>query len=48
MGALSQVGQNIANTDTQSLLNVGNQQQALQQRGYDTAMANANLARTHA
>jgi hypothetical protein len=46
MGALSQIGQNIANTDTQSLLNVGNQQQALQQRGYDTAMANANLART--
>jgi len=46
MGALSQIGQNLANTDTQSLLNVGNQQQALQQKGYDTALANANLART--
>lgn len=46
MGALSQVGQNLANTDTQSLLNIGNQQQALQQKGYDTALANANLART--
>lgn len=46
MGALSQIGQNIANTDTQSLLNIGNQQQALQQKGYDTAFANANLART--
>lgn len=46
MGALSQVQQGLQNTDTQSLLNVGNQQQALQQKGYDTALANANLART--
>lgn len=46
MGALSQVQQGLRNTDTQSLLNVGNQQQALQQKGYDTALANANLART--
>lgn len=46
MGALSQVGQGIQNTNTQSLLNVGNQQQALQQKGYDVALSNANLART--
>jgi len=46
IGALSQVGQTLQNTDTQSLLNIGNQQQALQQKGYDTALANANLART--
>lgn len=45
MGALSQVQQGLQNTDTQSLLNVGNQQQALQQKGYDTNLANANSAR---
>ena len=46
MGALSQLQQGIQNTDIQSLLNIGNQQQALQQKGYDTALANANFART--
>lgn len=46
MGALSQVQQGLRNTDTQSLLNIGNQQQALQQKGYDTNFMNANLART--
>ncbi len=45
-GALTQTAQGVQNTNTQSLLNVGNQQQALQQRGYDTALSNANLART--
>ncbi len=46
MGALSQMQQTAQNTDVQSLLNIGNQQQALQQKAYDTAFANANLART--
>lgn len=46
MGALSQVQQTAQNTDAQSLLNIGNQQQALQQKVYDTSLANANLART--
>ena len=46
MGALSQVSQNLQNNNTQSLLNIGNQQQALQQKGYDTALSNANLTRT--
>jgi len=46
IGALSQLGQTMQNTDTQSLLNVGNQQQALQQKALDTALSNANLART--
>lgn len=46
LGALSQMSQNAQNTDTQSLLNIGNQQQALQQKGYDTALANANFGRT--
>lgn len=45
-GALAQTYQTLGNTDAQSLLNVGNQEQALQQKGYDTALANANAART--
>lgn len=46
IGALGQSQQAASNLDTQSLLNIGNQQQALQQKVYDTALANANLART--
>lgn len=46
MGALTHIAQGVQNTNTQSLLNIGNQQQALQQKGYDTALGNANLART--
>lgn len=46
MGALAQTYQSLKNTDNQSLLNIGNQQQTLQQKGYDTAYANANAART--
>lgn len=46
MGALAQQYQALGNTDAQSLLNIGNQQQKLQQTGYDTALSNANLART--
>ena len=46
MGALTHTAQGVQNTNTQSLLNIGNQQQALQQKGYDTALGNANLART--
>lgn len=46
MGALAKTYQDLNNTDAQSLLNIGNQQQTLQQKGYDAAYANANFART--
>ena len=45
-GALAKTYQGLTNTDTQNLLGVGNQEQKLQQTGYDTALANANAART--
>ena len=45
-GALAQSYQTLGNTDTQSLLNIGKQQQDLQQKGYDTAYQNAMAART--
>lgn len=45
-GALSRTYQGLAATDAQNLLGVGTQQQQLQQKGYDTALANANAART--
>jgi hypothetical protein len=34
------------NTDIDRLMGIGNKQQTLQQTGYDTALSNANLART--
>src|ERR1035437_4927565 len=46
LGALAQSYQTLNNTDNTSLLNIGNQQQNLQQTGLDTAFNNANLART--
>jgi hypothetical protein len=46
IGALGQSYQTMANTDTQGLLNIGNQQQQLQQGGLTTAYNNAMLART--
>ena len=45
MGALGQSYQTMNNTDAQSLLNIGNQQQTLQQGGLTTAYQNAMLAR---
>jgi hypothetical protein len=45
-GALTQTAQNMGNTDNSNLLASGNQQQALQQKGYDTVTANANTALT--
>lgn len=45
-GALTQTAQNMGNTDNANLLASGNQQQALQQKGYDTATSNANTALT--
>lgn len=45
-GALAQTYQGMTTADNQSLLNIGNQQQKLQQTGYDTALTNANAART--
>ena len=45
-GALSQMYQTQAQTDVNNLMGVGNAQQALQQKGLDTAFSNANLART--
>lgn len=45
-GALSQTLQSQGNTDNQSLLNIGNQQQTLQQTGLNTDYANAQAART--
>ena len=46
LGALGQSYQTMANTDTQGLLNIGSQQQQLQQGGLTTAYNNAMLART--
>lgn len=43
-GALTQAAQSMGNTDNASLLASGNQQQALQQKGYDTATSNAQAA----
>jgi hypothetical protein len=45
-GALAQLYQNMGQTDVNNLAGVGAQQQALQQRGYDTAFGNAQMART--
>lgn len=45
-GALAQMYQSMGQTDVNNLAGVGAQQQALQQRGYDTAFGNAQLART--
>ena len=45
-GALTQTAQNMGNTDNANLLASGNQQQALQQKGYDTSLSNANTALT--
>lgn len=45
-GALGQSYQTLANTGAQSLLNIGNQQQTLQQGGLTTAYQNAMAART--
>jgi len=46
MGALGQSYQTMNNTDAQSLLNIGNQQQTLQQGALTTAYNNAMAART--
>lgn len=45
-GALAQTWQTMNNTDIDRLMGIGNKQQTLQQTGYDTALSNANLART--
>jgi len=45
-GALAQTWQTLNNTDIDRLMGVGNKQQTLQQTDYDTALNNANLART--
>jgi hypothetical protein len=45
-GALTQTAQALGNTDNANLLATGNQQQALQQKGYDTDLSNANTALT--
>jgi hypothetical protein len=46
MGALSKSWQSQANTDAQSLLNIGNQQQGMDQASYDTWYKNQMAART--
>ena len=46
LGALAQMYQTMGQTDANNLASVGAQQQNLQQKGYDTAFSNANLART--
>lgn len=46
LGALGQSYQSMSNADTQSLLNIGNQQQQLQQGALTTAYSNAMNART--
>lgn len=45
-GALSQVTQGLNNTDNQSILNIGDKQQQLQQTGLNTDYTNAMSART--
>lgn len=45
-GALAQMYQTLGQNDANALLATGNQQQALQQKGYDTAFGNAQFART--
>lgn len=45
-GALSQAWQNQNNLDSSAMLNIGNQQQKLQQSGLDAAYNNALMART--
>lgn len=45
-GALAQTYQTLGQNDANALMATGNQQQALQQRGLDTAFSNAQLART--
>jgi hypothetical protein len=45
-GALTQTAQNMGNTDNANLLATGNQQQALQQKGLDTDLSNANTTLT--
>ena len=46
LGALAQSYQTLNNNANQSLLNVGNQEQTLQQTGLNTAFGNATAART--
>ena len=45
-GALAQLYQSMGQSDVNALSGVGAQQQSLQQKGYDTAFGNAQLART--